>query len=145
MYYQANPICSAGGSGVTSLPAGLRERDSRAYSQLLSESSGHWVLLLTPRPTPEGNSKHYLQWNKSVQAPPPREEDHRLWAGEQPTAAERTTSSGLLAMTQDWELRVDLGKQLRFPETIITTTLRLDMLLISKATKQVILIKLTIP
>jgi len=43
-------------------------------------------------------------------------------AGEKPTPATRATSSGLLAMAQDWELRVDLGKQLKFPEKAAATT-----------------------
>jgi len=38
-------------------------------------------------------------------------------AGEKPTPAARATSSGLLSTEQDWELKVDLGKQLKFPET----------------------------
>jgi len=63
-------------------------------------------------------------------------------AGEKPTPAARATSSGLLAMAQDWELKVDLGKQLKFPENYAATTLRPDMVLISK---QIILLELTVP
>ena len=48
-------------------------------------------------------------------------------------------------MAQDWELKVDLGKQLKFLETVATTTLRPDMVLISEASKQLILLELTIP
>ncbi|XP_036071215.1 uncharacterized protein LOC112142521 [Oryzias melastigma] len=66
-------------------------------------------------------------------------------AGEKPPPAARATHSGLLTTAQDWELKVDLGKQLKFPETITSTTLRPDMLLISEATKQVVLLELTVP
>lgn len=48
-------------------------------------------------------------------------------------------------MVQDWELKVDQGKQLKFPETVATTTLRPDMVLISEASKQVIILELTVP
>lgn len=65
--------------------------------------------------------------------------------GKKPTAAARTTSSGLLAMVQDWELKVDLGRQLKFPETVTITSLRPDIVLISEASEQVILLELTVP
>ena len=60
-------------------------------------------------------------------------------AVQRPTAASRTSSSSLLSTAQDWELKVDLGKQLKFPENVAVTTLRLDMVLLSEAKKQVIL------
>ena len=66
-------------------------------------------------------------------------------AGEKPTPASRNTSSGLLATARDWELAVDLGKQLKFPEVVATTTLRPDIVLTSVASKQVILLELTVP
>ena len=65
-------------------------------------------------------------------------------AGEKPSAAARATSLGLLATAQDWELKVDLGKQLKFPETVATTTLWPDMQLISETSKQIILLELTV-
>ena len=57
-------------------------------------------------------------------------------AGQKPTATSRTSSSGLLSTAQDWELTVDLGKQLEFPGKVAVTTLRPDMGLISVASKQ---------
>lgn len=65
-------------------------------------------------------------------------------AGERSAAAARNTFSGLLAMAHDWELGVDLGKQLKFPEAVAKTTLRPDILT-SVASKQVILLELTVP
>jgi len=47
-------------------------------------------------------------------------------------------------VAQDWELKVDLGKQLKFPENAAATTLRLDMVLISEVSKQIILLELTV-
>ena len=52
---------------------------------------------------------------------------------------------GVLATAKDWELRVDLGKQLKFPDDIATTRLRPDICLISRASKQIIVIELTVP
>jgi len=65
-------------------------------------------------------------------------------AVEKPTPAARATSSGLLAAAQDWELKVDLGKQLKFQENAAATTLRPDMVLISEASKQIVLLELTV-
>lgn len=48
-------------------------------------------------------------------------------------------------MAQDWKLKVDRGKQLKFPENVATSMLRPDMLLISEASKQIILLELTVP
>ncbi|XP_049442747.1 protein starmaker-like [Epinephelus fuscoguttatus] len=48
-------------------------------------------------------------------------------------------------MVQDWELKVDLGRQLKFPETVTITSLRPDLVLISEASEQVILLELTVP
>lgn len=41
-------------------------------------------------------------------------------------------------------MRVDLGRQLKFPEEIAVTSLRLDIVLWSQATRQVALIELTV-
>lgn len=51
---------------------------------------------------------------------------------------------GLLATAQDWQLRVNLGRQPKFPETIAETTPRPDPVLISETTKQVVLLELTV-
>lgn len=65
-------------------------------------------------------------------------------AGEKPTPATRT-STDILAIAQDWELKVNLGKQLKFPNTIPAATLRPNIVLLSETSKQVILLKLTVP
>ncbi len=51
----------------------------------------------------------------------------------------------MLTSAQDWDLKVDLGRQLKFPETVAITSLRPDMVLISEASKQIILFELTVP
>lgn len=38
-------------------------------------------------------------------------------------------ASGLLSSASDWDLRVDLGRQLKFPDYIMATMLRPDMVL----------------
>lgn len=53
--------------------------------------------------------------------------------------------SGLLAVVQNWVLKVSLDKQLKFPEIVATTTKSLDLVLCSEASKQVIILKLTVP
>lgn len=54
-------------------------------------------------------------------------------------------SRGILATAGDWEMRADLRRQLKFPEEMMSTSLRPDIVLWSKATKQVILVELTVP
>ncbi|XP_061896833.1 uncharacterized protein LOC133645919 [Entelurus aequoreus] len=54
-------------------------------------------------------------------------------------------SGGLLATARDWQLHVDLGRQLKFPANIASTSLRPDMVLTSESTKQVVLLELTVP
>ncbi|KAL4001244.1 hypothetical protein ACER0C_006543 [Sarotherodon galilaeus] len=66
-------------------------------------------------------------------------------AGVKPAAPVRNTSPGLLATVHDWELRVDLAKQLKFPEAVAKTTLRPDIVVTSVVSKQVILLELTVP
>ena len=58
--------------------------------------------------------------------------------------AQRKETPSLLTSAPDWQIRVDLGKQLKFPEHIIETSLRPDMVLFSNATKQLIIWELTI-
>ncbi|KAL0172855.1 hypothetical protein M9458_033166, partial [Cirrhinus mrigala] len=60
------------------------------------------------------------------------------------TAAGRR-SRGVLATANDWEMRVDLKKRLKFPEEIAHTSLRPDIVLWSRGTNQVVLIELTVP
>ncbi|KAL4008469.1 hypothetical protein ACER0C_002321 [Sarotherodon galilaeus] len=66
-------------------------------------------------------------------------------AGEKLAVPFRNTSPSLLATVHDWELRVDLAKQLKFPEVVAKTTLRPDIVVTSVASKQVILLELTVP
>ncbi|XP_061920230.1 uncharacterized protein LOC133660667 [Entelurus aequoreus] len=65
-------------------------------------------------------------------------------AGERPCARPKTTT-GLLHTAPDWQLHVDLGKQLRFPQHIVKTSLRPDMIIISEASKHLIMLELTVP
>lgn len=52
---------------------------------------------------------------------------------------------GILGTAEDWEMILDLGRQLKFPEEIAVTSLRLDIVVWSQATRQVALIELTVP
>ena len=48
-------------------------------------------------------------------------------------------------MASDWQLQVDIGKQLRFPQHIAITSLRPDMVITSEASKYLIILELTVP
>lgn len=65
-------------------------------------------------------------------------------AGETKTP-KRTTSVGVLMSANDCQILVDLQQQLKFPSNITDTTLRPDIVVFSEATKQVILLELTVP
>lgn len=65
-------------------------------------------------------------------------------AGEQVTPAARRTSASILTSAKDWQLLVDLERQLKFPSHIATTTLRPDIVLVSELTKQLVLLELTV-
>ena len=56
----------------------------------------------------------------------------------------RKAPTGLLATARDWQLSVDLGGQLKFPERITRTSLRPDLVLTSDSTKQIVLLELTV-
>ncbi|KAK1786544.1 hypothetical protein P4O66_002997 [Electrophorus voltai] len=65
-------------------------------------------------------------------------------AGDKSQARPRTTT-GLLHTASDWQLQVDLGRQLKFPQHIAETSLCPDMVITSAASKQLIMLELTVP
>lgn len=54
-------------------------------------------------------------------------------------------STGILPSARDWQLLVDLEKQLKFPSHIVVTTLRPNIIRVSESTKQVVPLELTVP
>ena len=54
-------------------------------------------------------------------------------------------NTGLLHLTNDWKLRVDLIKGYTFPSHIALTDLRPDFVIYSNSLKRVIIIELTCP
>lgn len=69
---------------------------------------------------------------------------HFIKAVEKPGTSQRA-QAGLLSTAQDWQLTADLGKQLRFPESITATTLRPDLVLLSGKARQAVILELTVP
>ncbi|KAL0163026.1 hypothetical protein M9458_042422, partial [Cirrhinus mrigala] len=51
----------------------------------------------------------------------------------------------LLQSAQGWEMEVDLGRRLHFPEAVLSTTLRPDIIMWSLEGKRIILVELTVP
>ena len=80
----------------------------------------------------------------SIKLRPPPNQIRFVRAGEKLGKARQSTR-GLLASARDWNLQVDLGRRLKFPEKITITSLRPDMVLSSESTKQVVLLELTVP
>ena len=52
---------------------------------------------------------------------------------------------GLLQQSPDWQLMVDLGRQLRFPSDLCETSLRPDIVIRANAAKRLIIAELTVP
>lgn len=57
----------------------------------------------------------------------------------------KNCSVGLLATAWDWAMTVDLERQLKIPTHITQSKLRPDIIVVSEATKQLILLELTVP
>ncbi len=65
--------------------------------------------------------------------------------GQKPEKASKNCSVGLLSTARDWAMTVDLERQLKIPTHITQSKLRPDIILVSEATKQLILLELTVP
>lgn len=65
-------------------------------------------------------------------------------AGERPKPQHRA-ARGLLKTASNWQLLVDLERQLQFPGFITPTTLRPDMVLLSTTSRQVAILEPTVP
>ena len=53
--------------------------------------------------------------------------------------------NAFLDQAKDWKLEVDLDRQLKIPEDIISTRLRPDMIMYSRSSKQIAIAELTVP
>lgn len=62
-----------------------------------------------------------------------------------PTARKKDYSHGLLHSSNDWNVLVDVDGMLRFPECILVTDLRPDIVLFSPKSKTVVISELTVP
>lgn len=63
-------------------------------------------------------------------------------AGAYPKPGPKKAASGIMSGAHDWQLLVDLEKQLRFLKHIVSMTLMPDIPLVSEATKNIIIIEL---
>ena len=61
-----------------------------------------------------------------------------------PTLQNRSVGSSIIGVTTGWNMEVDLGKRLAFPD-VVQTSLRPDIVLWSKTGKKLIVIELTVP
>lgn len=54
-------------------------------------------------------------------------------------------TQNILQVTQGWELRADIRRKPHFLEGILSTTLRLDIVMLSKEGRKAMLVELTVP
>lgn len=52
---------------------------------------------------------------------------------------------GLLKALGQWDMRVDIGRKLVFPQNIVMTGLRLDIVLLAERSTPVVMVELTVP
>ena len=65
--------------------------------------------------------------------------------GERVKPVRANITSSVLSTAQDWELIVDVGKQLQIPHEIVITNMRPDIVLFSRKQKTVCILELTVP
>lgn len=118
--------------------------DTRTHPQQLSEGTRGWSLLLAPWPGAEGSCWECLLLHNSEQASmPPRKQITFIKPREQPTQQPRAAAD-LPSIAQDWQLMVDLGKQLKFTVHIGATSLWPDIFVLLEVSKQLFLIALMV-
>ena len=78
-----------------------------------------------------------IQHSKTQAAP--KQSISFIRPGQKARKHQPSSTGGILTSARDWQLQVDLGRQLKFPDNITTTLLRPDMVLTSESTKQVVL------
>lgn len=66
-------------------------------------------------------------------------------AGENSKPTRQRATPRLLSPGGEWTMRVDLGRQLKFPRDILETSLRPDLILWSIPQKTILLVELTVP
>lgn len=67
-----------------------------------------------------------------------------VMAGERPQTPSEAPRD-FLSAANDWQLIVNLGRQLKFLAHIIMTSLRPDIILLCESARQVIMLELTVP
>ncbi|KAK0152038.1 hypothetical protein N1851_006609 [Merluccius polli] len=84
-----------------------------------------------------------IQHSKTQAAP--KQSITFIRAGQKEQHHRPSSTGGLLTTARDWQLQVDLVRQLKFPGNITATSLCPDMVLTSESTKQVVILELTVP
>ncbi|XP_075904972.1 uncharacterized protein LOC142903304 [Nelusetta ayraudi] len=112
-------------------------------SKALGEGRYHWRHDQVLKTVAETISKAVVK-NNSRKLQLGKRNSAFVRAGEQPQSQPKP-ATGLLTSAVDWDLRVDLGKQLKFLDQITTTSLRPDIVLSSVSSRQVLMLELTVP
>ena len=142
-FYRALPTCTSG--GWSSHQHALCARGEGPWSIFSASARKPWgmgatvgVMTKSSRSLPTPSAAESTTASVSAQPRKPSLSSELVRSQQQlPAACSKTA--------QDWGLKVDLGKQLKFPGKVAVTTLRPDMVLLSEASKQVILLELTVP
>ncbi len=123
----------------------LQAWNTRAHSELLPKGTGRGEVQVETWPGAEGHRWSHCCRSRVGQVLPPLQASHHL---RQSWRAAKTSGKNIYRHPGHCEglaAVVDLEQQLKFPNHIVTTTLRPDVVLLSESTKQVVLLELTVP
>ena len=127
------PLCSK---------IGTLEHILSSCSKALGEGRYRWRHDQVLKSIAEAISKG-INGSRYTQAP--AKAIHFVKEGQRPERTSNNCSAGLLSTARDWVMTVDLERQLKIPSHITQTRLRPDIILVSEATKQLLLLELTVP
>ena len=65
--------------------------------------------------------------------------------GQKPDVKDTRVKASILGKAKDWKLQVDIKKKLVFPQDVVATNLRPDLLLHSDSTRSLLIVELTVP
>ncbi|KAI4881118.1 hypothetical protein NFI96_003825 [Prochilodus magdalenae] len=131
--------------GETSSGEDSSEDSSADTNSSTNSSSSSMDEETTEVPSPQNGKTVTVPSNDDQQQKELDTVDHLHQSRIEDTALPAKINSGLLTTTRDWQLQADLGRQLKLPTNITTTSLSPYVVLTSESTEQVVMLELTVP
>ncbi len=135
-HWRTLPLCSTSNASLQHILPGCKTA--------LSQGRYRWRHDLVLRKLAEVAESCRLEANSRPSAPT-RRPILFASAGENINHPHQRTTSRVLSSGSEWNMRVDLGRQLQFPREIVETSLRPDLIMWSEPCKTILLVELTVP